>query len=121
MATTNATISQASGALANLNTAAVAQGAAMAGNNVGRNITTTTNNLAAASEKLNKAASNASKLGLKGPANKFKTASEAAMSASIIKAVTNTTAGLNGFRNAMQTNLNRLNKNQPPLTGAGIA
>ena len=121
MATTNTTINQAGGALANLNTAATAQGAAMAGNNIGPNVTKTANNLTAARKKLANAQMNAKNLGLKAAANKFKTASEAAGAAAITKAVTNTIGGLNMVRNAMQTNLNRLNKNQPPLTGAGIA
>lgn len=121
MATTKATMNQVGGALANLNTAAAAQEAAKAGNNVGPNITKTANNLTAAANKLGKAAENAKALGLKGPASKFQAASEAALTAAITKSVSNAVAGLNGVTTAMNTNLNRLNKNQPPTTGAGIA
>jgi hypothetical protein len=121
MATTNATINQAGGALTALNAAAQAQNAAVRGVNVGPNVNKTAGQLENASKNLNKAANNATKLGLPLAANKFKKASNAAMKASIIESVTATTAGLNAVQNAMRTNMNRLNKNQAPTNGAGIA
>ena len=119
MATTNATINQAQRALVNLQGAATAQNAAAMGQNVAGNVNTTARKLQVASEALTQASVNAKNLGLKNVYNKFMTASNHARRASIVASVQATVEAMTGMEKAMQTNIARLNKNQPLASGAG--
>jgi len=120
MATTNAAITQASNAMRQLNTAAMAQKQAEAGNNVSQNLTKMNANLNKSAQGLQNAANKMYKINLKNVGNKFMEAAKAAQAAATAKAAQNATMAMNLLSKAMVKNLNLVNQGKPPANAAGV-
>jgi len=120
MATTNAAITQVNNSMKQLNTAAMAQKQAEAGNNVSQNLAKMNGNLNKSAQGLQNAANKMYKLNMKNVGDKFMNASKAAQAAATALAAQNATQGMNLLSKAMVKNLNLVNQNKPPANAAGV-
>ena len=121
MATTNSAITQTNNALRKLNTAVNAQNNASAGINVSRNVAAANSSYNSAATGFRNVARKMNSLNLSSIAANFNSAANAAEAAGAAKSAKAAKAGLNKLRNAMLTNMNRVNNGQALPNGAGVA
>jgi len=120
MATTNAAITQANGAIQKLNTAANAQANAEAGVRPTQNLGVMNKNYTTAANGFRGVANKMNKLNLPNIAKNFTAAADAAEAAGAARAAANAAQGLKKLQNAMITNSGRIANGQEPTNGAGL-
>jgi len=120
MATTNSAIDQTNNALKKLGVAANAQNNALRGLNVSQNVRAANSSYNAAATGFRGVARKMNALNLPGISANFNSAANAAEAASAAKSARAAKNGLNKLKNAMMTNMSRLQNNRAPANAAGL-